>query len=102
MGTEATPRLRREAWRPMDSRDAKDAIARNRASQEHSAAPHAVTGRSASASHNSMPMPVQQKHISRAVKIVAGVLSGGTAAISIFTFARSYGLIGAAPAVLTV
>src|SRR5512147_273786 len=50
-----------------------------------------------------MPTPIEKGHISTAMKVLAAVLSAGTAAVSIFTFARSYGLVGApAPVALTV
>lgn len=50
-----------------------------------------------------MPKPIVKGHVGVAVKIVAASLSAATAVVTIFTFARSYGLIGApAPAALTV
>lgn len=46
---------------------------------------------------------VARTHIGRTAKIVAATLSAATAAVSIFGFARSYGLVGApAPLALTV
>lgn len=47
--------------------------------------------------------PVVKRRISSAAKLVAWIFSVATAAVTVFTFARSYGLIGApAPAALTV
>ena len=44
-----------------------------------------------------------RKQLSNSFKIVAAVLSAATAAVSVFGFARSYGLVGApAPLALTV
>lgn len=57
----------------------------------------------ATASESRMPKPIAKGHLSLAFKLTAGLLSAGTAAVTIFTFARSYGLVGApAPAALTV
>lgn len=44
-----------------------------------------------------MPILSAKTHFSLAFKITAAVLSAGTAAVTIFSFAHSYGLIGAAP-----
>lgn len=50
-----------------------------------------------------MRKPGINRHLGTAVKVTAGVVSTATAAVTIFGFARSYGLVGApAPAALTV
>jgi hypothetical protein len=50
-----------------------------------------------------MQKPGMKRHLGTAAKATAGLVSIATAGVTIFTFARSYGLVGApAPAALTV
>ena len=62
-----------------------------------------VTTDELAASYGHMPLPFRKEHLSTAAKVVAATLSAATAAVSVFGFARSYGLVGApAPTALTV